>query len=84
VAANTPPVPMANMGAQGEGRAVPQYGFRPSFVARPPAAGKRACRRGDLTPRWVSDVSIPQCHEHAAEALRDGFVGAPTSVNSGN
>jgi PPE-repeat protein len=39
VAVSTPPVPLANMGAQGEGRAVPQYGFRPSFVARPPAAG---------------------------------------------
>ena len=36
----TPPVPLAGaMGAYGEGRAVPQYGFRPSFVARPPAAG---------------------------------------------
>ncbi len=39
VAASTPPVPLANMAAQGEGRAVPQYGFRPRFVARPPAAG---------------------------------------------
>jgi len=39
VAASTPPMPLANMAAQGEGRAVPQYGFRPSFVARPPAAG---------------------------------------------
>jgi PPE-repeat protein len=39
VAAGTPPVPLAKMAAQGEGRAVPQYGFRPSFVARPPAAG---------------------------------------------
>ena len=39
VAASTPPVPLANLAAQGEGRAVPQYGFRPSFVARPPAAG---------------------------------------------
>jgi PPE-repeat protein len=39
VAAGTPPVPLANMGAQSEGRAVPQYGFRPNFVARPPAAG---------------------------------------------
>ena len=39
VAASTPPVPLASMGAQGEGRTVPQYGFRPSFVARPPAAG---------------------------------------------
>ena len=29
----------ANMGGRGEGRAIPQYGFRPSFVARPPAAG---------------------------------------------
>ncbi|MEB3981321.1 PPE family protein [Mycobacterium sp. 663a-19] len=38
--ASTPPVPLAGyMGGQGEGRAVPQYGFRPSFVARPPAAG---------------------------------------------
>ncbi len=39
VAASTPPVPLAKMAAQGEGRAVPQYGFRLSFVARPPAAG---------------------------------------------
>jgi PPE-repeat protein len=38
VSASTPPVPLANA-AQGEGRAVPQYGFRPRFVARPPAAG---------------------------------------------
>ena len=37
---STPPVPLgANMGGRGEGRAIPQYGFRPSFVARPPAAG---------------------------------------------
>jgi len=40
VTGSTPPVPMwANMGGRGEGRAIPQYGFRPSFVARPPAAG---------------------------------------------
>jgi PPE-repeat protein len=40
VTASTPPVPLAGyMGGQGEGRAVPQYGFRPTFVARPPAAG---------------------------------------------
>jgi PPE-repeat protein len=40
VTGSTPPVPMgANMGARGEGRAIPQYGFRVSFVARPPAAG---------------------------------------------
>jgi len=39
VAASTPPVPLGQMGAQGDGRAVPQYGFRPTFVARPPAAG---------------------------------------------
>jgi PPE-repeat protein len=38
VAAGMPPVPMG-MAGQGYGRAVPQYGFRPSFVARPPAAG---------------------------------------------
>jgi PPE-repeat protein len=38
--ASTPPVPFAaNMGRQGYDRAIPQYGFRPSFVARPPAAG---------------------------------------------
>jgi PPE-repeat protein len=37
---STPPVPMgANMGGRGEGRAIPQYGFRVSFVAHPPAAG---------------------------------------------
>src|SRR5271166_5886928 len=39
MAAGMPPVPMGNMAGQGYGRAVPQYGFRPSFVARPPAAG---------------------------------------------
>ena len=40
VTASTPPVPFAsNMGRQGYDRAIPQYGFRPSFVARPPAAG---------------------------------------------
>jgi len=40
VAAGTPAVPLAaNAGAQGYGRAIPQYGFRPTFVARPPAAG---------------------------------------------
>ena len=39
MAAGMPPVPMSNMAGQGYGRAVPQYGFRPSFVARPPAAG---------------------------------------------
>ena len=39
VAESTPPVPLASMAAEGEARAVPQYGFRPSFVARPPAAG---------------------------------------------
>jgi PPE-repeat protein len=39
VTASTPPVPLGHMGAQGEGRAVPQYGFRVLFIARPPAAG---------------------------------------------
>jgi PPE-repeat protein len=39
VAAGMPPVPIGNMSGQGLGRAVPQYGFRPTFVARPPAAG---------------------------------------------
>jgi PPE-repeat protein len=39
VAAGMPPVPMGNFAGQGYGRAVPQYGFRPTFVARPPAAG---------------------------------------------
>ncbi|OBA82857.1 hypothetical protein A9W99_09830 [Mycobacterium sp. 1164966.3] len=39
VAAGMPPVPFGNFGGQGLGRAVPQYGFRPTFVARPPAAG---------------------------------------------
>ncbi|OBF89502.1 hypothetical protein A5791_17025 [Mycobacterium sp. 852002-51163_SCH5372311] len=39
VAAGMPPVPFGNFGGQGFGRAVPQYGFRPTFVARPPAAG---------------------------------------------
>jgi PPE-repeat protein len=35
-----PPIPAAGrVGAQSEGRARPQYGFRVTFVARPPAAG---------------------------------------------
>ncbi|CAM4417267.1 putative PPE family protein PPE29 [Mycobacterium basiliense] len=38
-AAGLPGVPFASMTGQPFGRAVPQYGFRPSFVARPPAAG---------------------------------------------
>jgi PPE-repeat protein len=40
VAAGMPGVPLgSNMAGQGFGRAIPQYGFRPTFVARPPAAG---------------------------------------------
>ena len=39
VAAGMPPVPLGNMAGQTLGRSMPQYGFRPSFVARPPAAG---------------------------------------------
>ncbi len=39
MAAGVPPVPMANMAGQGYGRPVPQYGFRPTFVPRSPAAG---------------------------------------------
>jgi PPE-repeat protein len=39
VAAGMPGMPFGNMAGQGLGRAVPQYGFRPTFVARPPAAG---------------------------------------------
>ncbi len=40
VAAGMPGVPLGgNMGAQAAGRGVPQYGFRPTFVAHPPAAG---------------------------------------------
>lgn len=34
-----PGVPMGNIAGQPYGRAVPQYGFRPLVVARPPAAG---------------------------------------------
>ncbi len=39
MAAGVPGVPMGGFGAQGVGRNVPQYGVRPTFVARPPAAG---------------------------------------------
>ncbi len=39
VAAGMPGMPIGTAGAQPYGRAVPQYGFRPTFVARPPAAG---------------------------------------------
>jgi PPE-repeat protein len=39
MAAGMPGVPIGATGAQPYGRAVPQYGFRPTFVARPPAAG---------------------------------------------
>jgi PPE-repeat protein len=39
VAAGMPGVPLGGFGAQALGRNVPQYGFRPSFVVRPPAAG---------------------------------------------
>jgi PPE-repeat protein len=39
VAAGMPAVPLAGASGQGYGRNVPQYGFKPTFVARPPAAG---------------------------------------------
>ena len=39
VAAGMPPVPLGAMAGQLGGRPIPQYGFRPTFVARPPAAG---------------------------------------------
>lgn len=39
VAAGMPAVPLAGTSGQGYGRNVPQYGFKPTFVARPPAAG---------------------------------------------
>jgi PPE-repeat protein len=39
VAAGMPGVPLGAMGANAMGRPAPQYGFRPTFVARPPAAG---------------------------------------------
>ncbi|WP_459975086.1 PPE family protein, SVP subgroup, partial [Mycobacterium sp. MUNTM1] len=34
-----PGVPLGNLAGEPFGRAVPQYGFRPLVVARPPAAG---------------------------------------------
>jgi PPE-repeat protein len=39
MAAGMPGVPLGGMAGQGFGRNVPQYGFKPSFVARPPSAG---------------------------------------------
>lgn len=37
---STPGLPVVGgMGAAGDGRAIPQYGFKSRFVARPPAAG---------------------------------------------
>jgi PPE-repeat protein len=39
VAAGMPPVPLGSAAGNGLGRGVPQYGFRPTFVPRPPAAG---------------------------------------------
>ncbi|WP_297600168.1 PPE family protein [Mycobacterium sp.] len=39
MAAGMPGMPFGGVGGQGFGRAVPQYGFRPNFVVRPPAAG---------------------------------------------
>ncbi|OBG19777.1 PPE family protein [Mycobacterium sp. 852002-51057_SCH5723018] len=39
MAAGMPGVPIGTTAGQPYGRATPQYGFRPSFVTRPPAAG---------------------------------------------
>ncbi len=39
VAAGMPGVPLATASGHGLGRATPQYGFRPNFVVRSPAAG---------------------------------------------
>jgi PPE-repeat protein len=38
-APGVPGMPLGNFVGQVSGRAVPQYGFRPNFVVRPPAAG---------------------------------------------
>lgn len=38
-AAGAPGMPLGSVAGRGYGRAMPQYGFRPTFVARPPAAG---------------------------------------------
>lgn len=39
MAAGMPGMPFGGAASHGFGRAVPQYGFRPTFVVRPPAAG---------------------------------------------
>lgn len=39
MAAGLPAMPIGTVSGQGWGRAVPQYGFRPTVVTRPPAAG---------------------------------------------
>jgi PPE-repeat protein len=39
IAAGMPGMPFCTMAGQGFSRAVPNYGFRPTFIARPPAAG---------------------------------------------
>jgi PPE-repeat protein len=39
MAAGMPGVPLGGMAGQGFGRNVPQYGFKPTFIARPPSAG---------------------------------------------
>jgi len=39
MAAGIPGMPLGSVAGQGYGRALPQYGVRPTFVARPPAAG---------------------------------------------
>jgi len=39
MAAGMPGLPLGGLGAQGFGRNIPQYGFKPTFVPRPPAAG---------------------------------------------
>jgi PPE-repeat protein len=38
-ATGMPGMPLGNFVGQASGRAVPQYGFRPTFVVRPPSAG---------------------------------------------
>ncbi len=39
LAAGTPPLPLGGTASHVAGRAIPRYGFRPTFVTRPPAAG---------------------------------------------
>ena len=82
VTASTPGCRCGAYGWPGRGRTVPQFGFRPAFVARPPA-------RGASPASAVSQVPHQQCERSATSSTYCAATQRACSMslsteNSGN